>query len=163
MFKTQCQISFTFLIGAFRSASGYKLVWLLVSDVCIFIHWGTLCQTKKSLIFFEDISTLSRNFGFCTKQYSNTTLFSLGGGRLLFLSSPLLYTRFFIRTTFIRNTRLKFGSNNFLLSRKLFEIRKRKVHQRKALAWKRILNMFSRRVGGGKLVKSSFKNNKKAG
>ncbi len=50
---------------------------------------------------------------------------------------------------------------NTLELKLIFEISKIKVHQHKALAQKRILRMFSRRVRGGKLVKNRFKNKKR--
>ena len=58
-------------------------------------------------------------------------------------------------TLFYKNTLYKKGEariwvNFFLLSQKLFELDPNKVCQSEALALKRTLNMFLRRVGGDK-------------
>ena len=82
---------------------------------------------------------------------------------ILFERLKLLTARFFyIRTPFIRKGRLRFGLI-FLLSQKLFELDPNKVCQSEALALKRTLNMFLRRIGGDKVVKNPSKDKKHPG
>ena len=70
---------------------------------------------------------------------------------------------FYIRTPFIRNTWLRFGSNVFAISETI-RVKPNKVCRSEALALKRTLKyMVLRRVGGDKVVKNQPKHKKQPG